>query len=69
MNPAEWIALISPALVLGGAAVAAVAKLTRMTVVLEELGKDIGAIAGRVDNHEARLGELERNARGRHRFG
>jgi hypothetical protein len=68
MQPAEWIALVSPALVLGGASVAAVARLTRMTVVLEELGKDISVIAGRVDNHEARLMALERNARGRHRY-
>ena len=68
MHPAEWIALVSPALVLGAAAIAAVSRLTRMTVVLEELGKDIRTVAGRVDIHEARIGALERNARGRHRY-
>lgn len=68
MSPAEWLALVSPALVIGAAAVAAIARLTRMTVALEELGKDIRAVAGRVDIHDARLIVLERNARGRHRF-
>ena len=68
MHPAEWIALLSPAVVLAGAAIAAVARLTRMTVVLEELGKDIRAVADRVDIHDARLIVLERNARGRHRI-
>lgn len=67
MHPAEWIGLVSPALVLAGATIAAVAKLTRITVALEELSKDFAAVAGRVDNHEQRIGELERNARGRHR--
>jgi hypothetical protein len=68
MHAAEWVGLVSPVIVLGGAAVAAVAKLTRMTVVLEALGRDMRAIVGRIDDHEARLFELERNARGRHRF-
>jgi hypothetical protein len=67
MSATLWIGMASPALVLAGAAIAAVAKLTRMTVVLEELGKDIRAVAGRVDIHEERIGALERNARGRHR--
>lgn len=67
MHPAEWIALISPTLVLGGACIAAVARLTRITVALEQAGRDIAAVAGRVDNHERRLVELERNPRGRHR--
>jgi hypothetical protein len=67
MHPAEWIGLASPAIVLAGATIAAVAKLTRITVALEELSKDFAAVAGRVDNHEQRIGELERNARGRHR--
>lgn len=69
MHPAEWIALITPTFAFAGFGYAAVAKLTRMTIALEQLGRDIAAIAGRVDNHERRLGELERNARGRHRFG
>lgn len=68
MHPAEWIALVSPALVLAGGVLAAAARLTRMTVVLEELGKDIRAVAGRVDLHESRIDNLERNARGRHRY-
>lgn len=67
MTAAGWVALVSPAIVLAGAAIAAVARLTRMTVVLEELGKDIRDVASRVDIHDARLIVLERNARGRHR--
>lgn len=68
MHPAEWIGLLSPGIALAGIGVAAVVKLTRITVALEQLGRDIAAVAGRVDNHERRLGQLERNARGRHRI-
>jgi hypothetical protein len=68
MHITEWLMLAGPALVLAGAGVAAVARLTRMTVVLEELGKDIRLLVGRVDNHDLRLGELEHNTRGRHRY-
>jgi hypothetical protein len=68
VNIPEWIALASPALVLAAATVSAVAKLTRLTVAVEVLGRDIGILVGRVDQHERRIGELERNARGRHRM-
>jgi hypothetical protein len=68
MQPAEWIGLISPTLVLASTGYAAVARLTRMTVALEELGKDVATVAGRVDEHERRIGALERHARGRHRY-
>lgn len=68
MQATLWIGMASPALVLAGAVIAAIAKLTRMTVVLEELGKDIRTVTDRVDIHDARLIVLERNARGRHRY-
>lgn len=67
MHAPEWIALISPGLVLAGAGYAAVARLTRIMLALEGLGRDISAIVKRVDGHENRIGALERNARGRHR--
>jgi cell division protein FtsB len=67
MHPGEWIALVSLILVLAGTGYKAVASLTRITVALEQLGKDIGAIVKRVDVHEQRISLLERNARGRHR--
>lgn len=68
MTPGEWIALIGLILVLASTGYSAVAKLTRITVALEEIGKDMGAVVTRVDRHEHRIGELERNARGRHRY-
>lgn len=67
MNAPEWIALISPGLVLTSAAIVAVARLTRITVALEQLGRDIGAIVKRVDGHEQRIGRLEQSI-GRHRY-
>lgn len=67
MHPGEWIALASLIFVLAGTGYKAVASLTRITLALEGLGRDIGAIVKRVDGHEQRISSLERNARGRHR--
>lgn len=69
MAGAEWIAFIAPTFTLAGFGYAAVVRLTRITVALEQLGKDISAVVGRVDGHEQRIARLELlGKRGRHRY-
>ena len=52
MTIADWISLATPMLGILGTGVVGVAKLTRMTVALEEFVK-------KVDDHETRLRSLE----------
>ena len=67
MQPAEWIALITPGMACLGAGIAGVVKLTRMTVALEQIGENLARVLGQVDNHEHRITMLEVEQPGKHR--
>jgi hypothetical protein len=69
MHPAEWIALITPALAIAGAGYAGVVKLTRITLALEALTAAMQRAAEKVDNHESRIVALEARSPGRHAAG
>jgi len=65
MHPAEWIALATPAMAVGGIGVAGIVKLTRLVDAVERLSASMERVAGRVDEHEKRIGDLERGPRRR----
>lgn len=66
MPAAEWIALITPGLAVAGGMYAAVVKLTRMAVAIEQLTSTLGLVHERVDVHEGRIAVLEERTSGRH---
>ena len=69
MRTGDWIALITPALAIGGATFAAAAKLTRLIDAVERLTASMERIAGKVDDHEGRLRDLEATRRRARRRG
>lgn len=64
MHMADLIALVVPVLMVGGSTVAAIVKLTRLIDAVNRTGAAIEKIAEKVDNHEIRLHDLERDRSG-----
>lgn len=69
MHAAEWIGLLTPGITIAIGICAAVVKLTRMTVAIEQLTRSMAKAAERVDSHEARIAALEARSPGRHAAG
>jgi hypothetical protein len=55
VNAADWIALLSPAGVIAGAAVVGTSKLTRIACAVEQLKESMLKVADKVDDHERRI--------------
>lgn len=55
MDAGTWISILSPAIVLGGVAIMATAKMTRLVDAVERLSKSMEEIVGQLRDHEHRL--------------
>lgn len=66
MHVSEWIAIIAPAMAIAAAGYTAVAKLTRMTVAIEDLVRSMAKVSETLGDHGDRLSKLEKRRRGRH---
>ena len=63
VSPADWIAIVTPAIAVGVGIVGVIIRLTRMVDALERLATAMETVTHMVNDHELRLGLLEARPR------
>lgn len=63
MTTANWIAIVTPGLVLGGIGISAIVKLTRLVDAVDRLTTAMETITKMASDHELRIGLLEQRRR------